>query len=339
MLLVLLFHLNTGVYLFSFFWIGVPMFFVLSGFLITRILLEHRDRKNYYKIFYLRRMLRIFPIYYLLLLFIVVFGYFAHAPLDKGCFYFFYLQNFISMYDQERFAFGLMEHTWSLSVEEFFYLFWPFIIKIMYLKKLEVMCWWIIGIMFLAKLSVCLYFNNLVGIFATNIVGNIDLLLAGSLLASLLPNIDNVKMLNFRRYALCIFALSGLLFLISYYCFSQYHNGTKNVGLQFIFVQIFTPFIFTSLLAFIVTSERNGSMIILNSAILTYIGKISYGLYLFHYVICLIVPSVPYYFKLDFISTFELYVIKVLLSVLISIMSWELFEKRVLVLKNKFIYE
>jgi peptidoglycan/LPS O-acetylase OafA/YrhL len=96
---------------------GVDLFFVLSGFLITRILLSERARGVPLRCFMLRRLLRIFPIYYLLLLVMT----FLHGGSELWwCAL--YLSNF-------HFALqgggGALEHTWSLCVEEHFYILWP----------------------------------------------------------------------------------------------------------------------------------------------------------------------------------------------------------------------
>jgi peptidoglycan/LPS O-acetylase OafA/YrhL len=76
-------------------WIGVPMFFVLSGFLITRILITHKEAPGYLKTFYSKRALRIFPIYYLALFISVLWALLVHASFRNFPFFLFYLQNFI----------------------------------------------------------------------------------------------------------------------------------------------------------------------------------------------------------------------------------------------------
>lgn len=64
-ILIFLFHCQISGFQFG--WIGVSIFFSISGFLITEILLKSKDRKNYFKAFYMRRLFRIFPVYYLLI--------------------------------------------------------------------------------------------------------------------------------------------------------------------------------------------------------------------------------------------------------------------------------
>ena len=96
---------------------GVDLFFVLSGFLITRILLAEKQLGRPVRHFMLRRMLRIFPIYYLLLL---IMWFVRGGPELPWCAL--YLSNIYSFYHGHT---GWLEHTWSLCVEEHFYLLWP----------------------------------------------------------------------------------------------------------------------------------------------------------------------------------------------------------------------
>jgi peptidoglycan/LPS O-acetylase OafA/YrhL len=112
-------------------WLGVDLFFVLSGFLITRMLLETTGDPNYFRSFYLRRALRILPVYYGLLLALAL----LTVPLQiqwhgTAVDFLFYIQNFIS-YDRLTLAFRFghihLEHLWSLAVEEQFYLVWPLV--------------------------------------------------------------------------------------------------------------------------------------------------------------------------------------------------------------------
>ncbi len=113
-------------------WIGVQLFFVLSGFLITGILLDTQQASNYFKSFIVRRALRIFPIYYLTLIaFLIVLpavGVLAH---DFGGSWQHQLPLWL-YYSNWTLPYGLggdaMPHFWSLAVEEQFYLLWPLLI-------------------------------------------------------------------------------------------------------------------------------------------------------------------------------------------------------------------
>jgi len=97
---------------------GVDLFFILSGFLITGILLNTRDRKDYYRRFYLRRALRILPAYYLTLLILVVFKVTSKGFLWMSLLY----SSNLSMLFGITMSYGVL---WSLAVEEHFYLVWP----------------------------------------------------------------------------------------------------------------------------------------------------------------------------------------------------------------------
>ncbi len=112
-------------------WIGVQLFFVLSGFLITGILLDTRDSPTYYRTFFTRRVLRIFPLYYLVLFvaFVIV-PFDMDVPASHGSHQFWlwtYTNNFAAPFGKEEHAFP---HFWSLAVEEQFYLVWPVVVRL-----------------------------------------------------------------------------------------------------------------------------------------------------------------------------------------------------------------
>lgn len=112
-------------------WIGLSSFFVLSGFLITRILLKDKDNAagagDYFRRFYIRRTLRVFPIYYLYLLLLTA-GVFLVPKLakleDSLAPAYLYVYNFYLVGAEHEHT-RMLDHLWSLSVEEQFYLLWP----------------------------------------------------------------------------------------------------------------------------------------------------------------------------------------------------------------------
>lgn len=114
-------------------WIGVQLFFALSGFLITRILIASRDATNYFSSFYARRTLRIFPLYYATLLVIFVLlpaldalpeGFIRHPQRELAKWL--YLTNWVQPFHPGQ---GSIPHLWSLAVEEQFYLLWPLVVR------------------------------------------------------------------------------------------------------------------------------------------------------------------------------------------------------------------
>ena len=129
-------------------WTGVDLFFVLSGFLITGILLDTRGSERYFSSFYARRTLRIFPLYYLtLFLALVVLPQFSalHTVLATPIEgtppqwpYWVYLTNF-SIADR-GFMHGWVDVAWSLAIEEQFYLVWPLVIWLCPPRVVAVLC-------------------------------------------------------------------------------------------------------------------------------------------------------------------------------------------------------
>ena len=136
-------------------WSGVDLFFVLSGFLIGGILLDARESSNYFRVFYRRRVCRIFPLYFAFLAAILAVAHFARPPLDV----FFkpmiawptlitFCQNFWMAIHKQMGAVAL-NPTWSLAVEEQFYLTLPALIY--FVRKPRLM-WVLTGGIILAPL-------------------------------------------------------------------------------------------------------------------------------------------------------------------------------------------
>jgi peptidoglycan/LPS O-acetylase OafA/YrhL len=110
--------------------IGVDLFFVLSGFLITGILIRTRGSPHFFRYFYARRVLRILPPYYAVLAFVFLaytfFGEASRANMKAdGWWLAFYLQNWVMALEMRSLAWEGFNHLWSLAIEEQFYLVWP----------------------------------------------------------------------------------------------------------------------------------------------------------------------------------------------------------------------
>ena len=122
-------------------WAGVDLFFVLSGFLITGILVDSRGARNYYSAFYARRALRILPLYFAVLAaYFVVLPAFGRArPGEQWLapWYWLHVSNWQSAFGREVPTLG---HFWSLAIEEQFYLFWPAVVAIGGVRGLPWIC-------------------------------------------------------------------------------------------------------------------------------------------------------------------------------------------------------
>ena len=137
-------------------WIGVQLFFVLSGFLITRNLLDSRDAGNYFRAFYWRRVLRIFPLYYLTLIAGLVLaprisqlGSGAPASHQNQVWLWTFLSNWAQPLGLEVSGFS---HFWSLAIEEQFYLLWPGIVLLLAGPRLIWMCAGLVAVAFVSRL-------------------------------------------------------------------------------------------------------------------------------------------------------------------------------------------
>src|SRR4051812_34194176 len=197
-------------------WSGVDLFFVLSGFLITGILLDTRDSRNYFFSFYARRVLRIIPLYVM-----AVFGYFHFVlPIAHHFGLFMALDNSLEPWfwlhlSNWRLAFGgeghWLGHFWSLAIEEQFYLFWPLVVFISGRRRLPYVCV-VLGAMSFGLRSIYAH-HNFGGFFLYGLTPfRIEPLAVGSLAATLVRNKRMVALLKGSRFLLGT-AASGVLIL------------------------------------------------------------------------------------------------------------------------------
>lgn len=142
-ILVISFHYLGNIPLFSFGWSGVDLFFVLSGYLITARLTALQKRENYLVQFYKNRALRILPVYYLTLILFYT-GFNVLVKKENFHLFQFYNHNWVSFvlfFQNWTFIYyggikeGFLDHFWSLAVEEQFYLVWPFFLQLFLRKK------------------------------------------------------------------------------------------------------------------------------------------------------------------------------------------------------------
>ncbi len=248
--------------------LGVIMFFVLSGFLITNSLNFSKSKKNNtIKVllnFYVRRTLRISPLYFLVLFFF--FYVFDDLLLKSNFKYFvFYGVNFLVLELKQWPSY--FSHFWSLSFEEQFYIFWPVIIlpvfyRISFLKRVLFLYFVLIIYLFLKYDE----FNN--DFFLMNPLFSSLAIISGSLITKIIclkHKIDNI---------IIPFLVIILLLVSTYFLkFSYYYN------ILFLIISILFSM---SLVIYLVSRQLKIRSLFWDNLFFKYLGKISYGIYLLH---------------------------------------------------------
>lgn len=252
---------------------GVDLFFVLSGFLITRILISTRGHDGYFWKFYGRRMLRIFPLYYLGL----VIAYFAipavsnelPPPASEQWWYWLYLQNIPDTFP--IFSASGPNHFWSLAVEEHFYLVWPALVWMVPTERLPRMSLALIALAIGVRIGM-LALGYEVFYFT---LCRIDALAMGTLLATLEPGMVAKPITGKWLGAIALlvfFILAGLW---------PWMSGTRNVIIQAVkFTGI--AFVYFGFIGFLFCCGERGIGRFFCSRPLVFAGTISYGLYVYH---------------------------------------------------------
>jgi peptidoglycan/LPS O-acetylase OafA/YrhL len=303
---------------------GVYLFFVLSGFLITCILLRTKDSPHYLRNFYSRRILRIFPLYYLALALFVL----TTIPFSKSWWFWFYLQNIAFTFWPAQIA-GPM-HFWSLAVEEHFYAIWPFIVGLL---SRRVMTWCLLGIIILAAAIRALLLYNGIDIFYFTLT-NMDSLALGALLALAYQKPEIWKSLAKHS---CRMLLLGLACAVP--CFMPL-TGEGVMLVQFL-KQMAYPLLSGFFL--IMALEPNPDKLVpklMRCPELMFLGKISYGLYVYHRFVYrfLLDRDCVFKFKSQSLALILEVTLVLGLTIALACISWVLFEKPILKLKRYFEY-
>lgn len=318
--------------------IGVQIFFVLSGFLITNILVGCRDkeisitkagRRRALKSFYIRRFLRIFPLYYATIAIVFYFGSpDFHSVIG---FHLFFLSNLPSAIYSEPLATGNLLHAasahfWNLAVEEQFYIFWPLVVLSMSKRSLINVA---IALVLLSPIFRATFF--IIGFSQPTgyLPANMDALGAGALLAFYrnrwlsMPSIISIRFVN-------IIAISIFTSCITFYI----------LGILFKPFWVVFPLSEAILYAFLINKILDGKLHhlsnILKINIFVITGKISFGIYLTHTFIS---DFVKYnIINISDTSQFMQSIISFMFIIAFCLATWHIFEKPINNFKSHFPY-
>jgi peptidoglycan/LPS O-acetylase OafA/YrhL len=339
-LLVLLYHNFHFVNHFFFAWLGVDLFFVLSGYLITSILINSVNSPRYLGNFYAKRVLRVFPLYYLcLIIFIVIFPLLGlykkelQFYVDNQLWFWGYLQNWLLCFKFPTSGTWL-NHFWSLAVEEQFYLVWPFVILwLRRPRKLLVFMIVVLLILLIGRSLIWMYRVPTLNYTTFYTFTRIDGICIGCIIA-LLQRIS----FNFLRQntAAIVIVLATLNF--GFYFLNQ--SGDFPY-LAFVGYTTFAA-MFGLLVHEAVTGDTRIINIIFELPVMKFFGMISYGLYVFHWPIYLLTqPRLDNFFleKVNLsqrMSNLASSLVATALAIGLSIISYYMYERKFLKLKERF---
>ena len=328
-------------------WVGVDLFFVLSGFLITGILLDTKNHNGYFRNFYARRSLRIFPLYYgfLFVWFIVTpmlielspngrFG----AGAENQLWFWSYLSNYLSVVDGAVVPHGL-NHFWTLAVEEQFYLLWPMVVLLVSQRRLRTVC----ALMMLGGLAFRLWlltteYAHTGGYVLTP--ARIGTLAAGAWLASAMrePQLRQ----RVKKWASTAF-LIALMLLLAINLPDLRMKGSEpamqTIGFPLLAV------LAASAVAIALDRQRHDGWYqrAMRSRVLRFFGKYSYGMYVFHLPVVVAFEGlgftmavIPRSAATDVPAAILFTITALVATTALAFASWHLYEKQFLRLKTRF---
>jgi peptidoglycan/LPS O-acetylase OafA/YrhL len=323
-------------------WVGVDLFFVLSGFLITSILYEAKQSDGYFKNFYMRRVLRIFPLYYG-----VLFVAFAVVPLfhtyqtgfyktisHHQIYLWTYLQNYVQLPWEGWAGFT---HFWSLAVEEQFYLVWPAVVFLLNRRALMGVSIGVVVTALLLRTFVVLDHQSAYAWTPCRMDG----LAIGAFLA--LASHGHRGIVWLARPAVFVGAVAAvLLVLVAARNHGSFWYGDRRV--QTIGYSLLALLFGAALVRAVVATPGSLWGGLLNSRWLRFFGKYSYGLYVFHGLLMwwvkdgLLLSGLVRGLHSFYLGLLAHLLVLTVASTAVALLSWHLYEKHFLKLKRFFEY-
>lgn len=327
---IVLFHLWLPTL--AFLGTAVDLFFVMSGYLITDIILKQGHQPGFLANFYARRALRIWPIYYLSLLFLLAVNPFLPVPFPTDALPYFltYTQNSAHYWGQSNPAFfDSFAHTWTLAVEEQYYLVWPLALIVLGRRSLRPLALVFIAVAVGTRMT---------GFSRWTLMSRSDGLAIGGLLASLLNcEVSTVANRVGIGRLLAGLGVGSVVFLARKNGWGDMINpswpSTVALSLRMLAINL----LFCSVIGLIVLNHGHKILAPLRNARLAMLGQLSYGIYLYHYFLFEIIQQYADRFELANGLTLDLF--KLTVSFLVALASWRWIEQPLLSLKGRFTYQ
>ncbi len=353
---LMIFGFHTGVIDFG--WMGVQMFFVFSGFLITGILLRMKANLptwEYFKKFYIRRFFRIFPLYYFYLLLIFIGATWSlsvsykprvmRAVIDQIWYAILYLYNFYSASNSFNSS-RMLDHLWSLSVEEQFYIIWPLLILLVnekHLKKLFV-AGIIAGPVFRFIIFIIYQTGEIASLrnyvwlpIYTLPFSHIDAFAFGAY-------ISRFSIPNARKQLLYLSLTVPLIGFATQFAANGSFEPLLTLGYQvtlpdayqYIWAYSLLNYWFVVIIYCVV--KENMFVRFLDWLPLQYLGRISYGLYIYHFPMIWLVSQIPGFSPSERSVHPAVLILSFIGTVIVASLSYFILEKPFLKLKDRFAY-
>jgi len=326
-------------------WTGVDLFFVLSGFLITGILLDTKHSPNRARSFYMRRVLRIFPLYYLgialaAIIFVALHSLMnqAHAtwtPYGWISFLLYWPNWWIAQRPLDHSPF--MGHFWSLGVEEQFYLAWPWIVWKLDRKSLKLVCGVLIVGAFLLRLAMLSYLADQSSrLVLMNTFTRMDTLIVGAFCAIAVREPKLLKRVLWISPFAIVACIVGM-----YWIDERIGEVYSRARYTQLYGYSLLAFGYGACVLWAFVGNGSGKPLdrVLRMAWLRWIGKYSYGIYVYHAIVFMFVgiwfAGRPWYGNW-LLHSIALCGFAWLLSFGVAWISYEAIEKRFLRLKSRF---
>jgi peptidoglycan/LPS O-acetylase OafA/YrhL len=332
-------------------WSGVDLFFVLSGFLITGILFDAKGGPRYFRNFYIRRILRIFPLYYgfLLVAFVVVPRISPAVEANMAglsgteVWYWIYLSNAsIGVAgDWHGQALDHVDISWSLSIEEQFYIVWPLIVFALDRRRLMMVCGSLVALALVWRLALLGAGASPVSVYVLT-PGRVDSLAIGAFVALALRGQGDVGLLV--RLARPVMVVCGLLLLAM--AISAGGFGVSTPAMQIVGYPLFAMLFGGLLVLAVASSPLNRLVRALQHPVLRTYGRYSYAMYLTHLPVQALIPIAlggldrfPLLFGSALPGQMLFYALGIGLPIVPGWLSWHLYEKHFIRLKKLVPYE